>query len=110
QMHDALDYLAQRWQVDVPTAALDALAAAPVHPVDRRVHAALAGPPGFSAYLARPWWRYRVISYRVPAWRAVPGFVRYLKLTLGQARVHQLPREILRRIGRFRRARQADHH
>ncbi|MEO8847292.1 MAG: nucleotidyltransferase family protein [Casimicrobiaceae bacterium] len=107
-LHDTLGYLAQQWQVDVPSAVLEALAATPVHPVDRRVHAALARKPGLGDYLARPWWRYRLISYRLPTWRAVPGFLRYLKLTLGQTRIDQLPREILRRIVRFRRGRQVD--
>ncbi|MEP7064302.1 MAG: nucleotidyltransferase family protein [Betaproteobacteria bacterium] len=106
-LHDTLSYLAERWQVDVPAEILRALKEAPVDAVDRRAHATLGGMPGLGAYLMRPWRRFRVHSRELPAWRALPGFVRYLEVTLGQPRVDRLPQEIARRIGRFRRDRRS---
>jgi hypothetical protein len=104
-LRDTLGYLGDRWKVDIPAATLHALASAPVEPVDRKAYVTLGAMPGLGAYLMRPWRRYRVISRALPAWRALPGFVRYLEVTLGQRPLRRLPLEIIERIGRFRRDR-----
>jgi hypothetical protein len=105
QLHDTLGYLARRWQLRVPSAVLAALADAPVAGVDRKAYATLGRMPGMGGYLARPWRRYRMRTRGMPAWQALPGFLRYLEITLGQEHVHQLPLEVIARIGRFRRDR-----
>jgi hypothetical protein len=63
--------------------------------------------PGAADYLARPWHRYRLRSRDKNAIAALPGFVRYLQVTLGQPRARDLPGEILARFSRWRRDRKA---
>ncbi len=104
-LRDTLGYLAQRWNVAVPSATLAALAQAPVAAVDRKAYSTLGKMPGIHGYLVRPWRRYRVRTRELPAWRALPGFLRYLEVTLGQQHLHQLPLEMIARVGRFRRDR-----
>ena len=99
---DTLGYLAQRWQVDVPATTLAALRDTPVSDVDRRGYESASRMPGIAAYLMRPWRRYRVRTHATPAWRSLPGFVRYLQITMGQRHWHTLPAEIVVRIRRFR--------
>jgi len=105
QLRDALGYLGERWNVAIPADVLRTLASAPVESVDRKAYVTLGAMPGLGAYLSRPWRRYRVITRALPAWRALPGFVPYLEVTLGRPRLHQLPLEIVKRIGRFCRDR-----
>ena len=104
-LHDTLDYLAQRWAVDVPASALRALADTPVHRIDRHAYVVLGRMPTILDYVRRPWQRYRVRTSGVPAWKSLPGFMRYLRVTLGLRRWRQLPHEIVERIVRFRRDR-----
>jgi hypothetical protein len=104
---DTLVYLRERWRVDVPAAVIAQLASAEVSAVDRRAYAVLGRMPGAAGYLARPWHRYRLRSRDSNAIAALPGFVRYLQVTLGQPRTRDLPREILARFGRWRRDRKA---
>jgi Uncharacterised nucleotidyltransferase len=104
QLADMAGYLADRWHVAVPAAALDALRATPVGAIDRRAYRMFATMPRTGAYLLRPWRRYRLRSRTLPAWRALRGFVGYLEVTLGRD-WRALPREILVRLLRFRRDR-----
>ncbi|MEO6748518.1 MAG: nucleotidyltransferase family protein [Casimicrobiaceae bacterium] len=106
-LHDTLDYLAQRWAVDVPASALRALAETPVHRIDRHAYAVLGRMPTILDYILRPWERYRLRSVGVPAWKSLPGFMRYLRITLGLRGWRQLPREIVDRIAHFRRDRRS---
>jgi hypothetical protein len=102
---DTLAYLVARWGVDVPASFLDELGRVPVTSVDRRAYRALSVKPGFAAYLLRPWRRYRLRSRRLSLWRALPGFLTYLRVTLGRTTAREVPMEIARRVLRFRRAR-----
>jgi len=104
---DTLDYLRDRWRVAVPASVFARLASADVSAVDRRAYAVLGRMPGSADYLARPWHRYRLRSRDRNAIAALPGFVRYLKVTLGQPRARDLPGEILARFRRWRRDRMA---
>jgi len=106
-LHDTLDYLAQRWAVDVPASALRALADTPAHRIDRHAYVVLGRMPTILDYILRPWERYRLRSFGVPAWKSLPGFMRYLRITLGLRGSRQLPREIVDRIVRFRRDRRS---
>lgn len=105
QLADTLTYLATNWRVAVPAPTLERLRSTVVDEVDRRAYRGLASRPRLGAYLMRPWRRYRLRSRSVPAWRALPGFVRYLEVTLGRSHWSALPVEILRRLLRFRRLR-----
>jgi hypothetical protein len=58
--------------------------------------------PGTADYLARPWYRYRVRNRHKSAMAALPGFLRYLQVTLGRPRATDLPLEIVTRIRRWR--------
>jgi hypothetical protein len=102
---DTLTYLAACWDVDVPASLLGELNRVPVTGVDRRAYRALSVKPGFGAYLLRPWRRYRLRSRRLTPWRALPGFLTYLRVTLGRSKVREVPMEVARRVLRFRRAR-----
>jgi hypothetical protein len=104
---DTLGYLRDRWRVAVPAAVFAGLARADVSAADRRAYAVLGRMPGAADYLARPWHRYRLRSRDRSAIAALPGFVRYLQVTLGQPRTRDLPREILARFSRWRRDRKA---
>jgi hypothetical protein len=106
-LHDMLDYLAQRWAVDVPASALRALADTPVRRIDRHAYVVLGRMPNTFDYILRPWERYRLRTSSVPAWKSLPGFMRYLRVTLGLQRWRQLPREIVGRIAHFRRDRRS---
>ena len=99
---DTLGYLRDRWSVDVPAAVLVQLAGAPVPTVDRRAYTVLGRMPGPADYLARPWRRYRVRCRDTGAIAAIPGFIRYLQITLGRPRARDLPFEILARFRRWR--------
>lgn len=105
QLADTLGYLGERWGVAVPPETLAALRATPVGRIDRRSYEAAATMPGTASYLMRPWRRYRLRARHVPGWRALPGFVRYLEITMGLRGWRQLPREIALRLRRFRRDR-----
>jgi hypothetical protein len=104
---DTLGYLRDRWRVDVPTPVFARMAGTEVSSVDRRAYAILGRMPGTADYLARPWHRYRLRSRDRNAVAALPGFVRYLQITLGQPRARDLPAEILARFRRWRRDRNA---
>jgi len=104
---DTLGYLRDRWRVDVPAPLFARLANGEVSAVERRAYAVLGRIPGAADYLARPWHRYRLRSRDRNAIAALPGFVRYLQVTLGQPRVRDLPGEILARFIRWRRDRKA---
>jgi hypothetical protein len=104
---DTLGYLRDRWRVDVPAPVIAQLAGAEISAVDRRAYAVLGRMPGAADYLARPWHRYRIRSRDRNAIAGLPGFVRYLQVTLGQPRVRDLPGEILSRFNRWRRDRKA---
>jgi hypothetical protein len=101
-LRDTLGYLAQRWSVTVPGASLRHLDRCAVGAIDRTAYRVLATLPGPLSYLRRPWVRYRLRT-RDRIWlRALPGFVRYLQVTLGRERWGTLPGEIVRRYGRWR--------
>ena len=104
---DTLGYLRSRWGVEVPASVLAQLAGTEVSLLDRRAYAVLGRPPSTADYLARPWHRYRLRSRERNAIAALPGFVRYLQVTLGQPRARRLPLEILARFRRWRRDRTA---
>jgi Uncharacterised nucleotidyltransferase len=104
-LHETLSYLHARWHAPVPATVLAELAGLPVSAVDRRAYAVLGRMPGTADYLARPWHRYRLRSRESGALQALPGFVGYLKVTLGRARASELPAEILARFRLWRRDR-----
>jgi hypothetical protein len=104
---DTLGYLRDRWRVDVPASVFAQLASAKVSAVDRHTYAVLGRMPDAADYLARPWHRYRLRSRETNAIAALPGFVRYLQVTLGQPRASGIPGEILVRYSRWRRDRKA---
>jgi hypothetical protein len=105
QLADTLGYLAERWHVAVPAATLAALRATPVARLDRRSYESASTMPGVADYLMRPWRRYRLRARHLPAWRTLPGFLRYLEITMGQPDWRALPGEIVVRLRRFRRDR-----
>lgn len=98
---DTLGYLRDRWHVDVPAPVFARLASTEVSAVERRAYGVLGRMPGAADYLARPWHRYRLRSRDRNAITALPGFVRYLQVTLGQSRARDLPSEIVRRFRRW---------
>ena len=102
---DTLRYLRDRWRVELPATVLAQLANVSVPAVDRRAYVALGRMPGTADYLARPWHRYRLRSREKTALAALPGFVRYLKVTLGRSRVRDLPMEIVARFRQWQRDR-----
>ena len=102
---ETLRYLRERWHAEVPDALLSQLENAPLNALDRRAYAVLGRMPGTTAYLARPWHRYRLRSRNQGVVAALPGFVRYLKVTLGLTRTRDLPGEIVARVRRWRRDR-----
>jgi hypothetical protein len=104
---DTLGYLRDRWRVDVPAPVFAQLASAEVSAAERRAYAVLGRMPGAADYLARPWHRYRLRTRATNAIAALPGFVRYLQVTLGQPRARGIPGEILWRYMRWRRDRRA---
>jgi len=104
---DTLGHLRDRWRVDVPTPVFARMASTEVPSVDRRAYSVLGRMPGAADYLARPWHRYRLRSRDKNAIAALPGFVRYLQVTLGQPRARDLPGEILARFDRWRRDRKS---
>lgn len=107
QLHETLTYLRERWAVPVAASTLAALRDAPSAGVDRAAHALLMRMPGPIDYLRRPWVRYRLRSRDRSALAAMPGFVRYLRVTLGQPRRRGLPLEIAARFASWRRDRAA---
>jgi len=102
---DTLSYLRDRWRVEIPATVFTQLATMPISSVDRRAYAVLGRMPGTADYLARPWHRYRLRCREQSALVALPGFVRYLKITLGRPRARELPQEILARFRLWRRDR-----
>ncbi len=102
-LDETLRYLKDRWDVDVPETVFTHFASVQVTAIDRRAYAVLGRMPGTIEYLARPWHRYRVRSRDKGALAALPGFVRYLEITLGRTRTRDLPLEILARFRRWRR-------
>jgi hypothetical protein len=104
QLHlrDTLGYLADRWAAPVPARVLQELEAAPGSSIDRRAFRMLGKVPGTLAYLARPWLRYRLRTRELRTLAALPGFVRYLEITLGRDSAHKLPKEIAERFLRWR--------
>jgi len=107
QLHETLAYLRERWGVPVAASTLAALHDAPIAGVDRAAHALLMRMPGPVDYLCRPWIRYRLRSRERGAIAALPGFVRYLQVTLGQPKRRALPLEIAARFASWRRDREA---
>lgn len=105
QLAETLSYLRDRWSVDVPAAVFAHFAKARVTGIDRRAYAVLGRMPDTAAYLARPWHRYRIRTREMGTLAALPGFVRYLKITLGLGSARDLPMEILSRFRRWRRDR-----
>ena len=104
---DTLHYLRDRWGVDVPATVFAQLTSVPVTAMDRRAYAVLGRMPGPADYLARPWHRYRLRCRDTSAIAAIPGFIRYLQITLGQPRARDLPLEILARFRRWRKDRKS---
>ena len=102
---DILSYLRDRWRIEIPATVFTQLANISVSSVDRRAYAVLGRMPGTADYLARPWHRYRLRCRELSALAALPGFVRYLKITLGRPRARELPGEILARFRLWRRDR-----
>lgn len=102
---ETLGYLRERWAVEVPATVFNEFATTCVTAVDRRAYALLGRMPSTTDYLARPWHRYRVRTRGKGALAALPGFVRYLQITLGRPHVRDLPAEILARLRRWRRNR-----
>lgn len=101
-VRETLRYLEERWTAGVPRGWLDELDARPVARTDWRAYVLLGRMPGRLAYLMRPWARYRLRT-RDRTWvGALPGFVNYLKITLGHTRARGLPGEIIRRYRRWR--------
>jgi hypothetical protein len=101
-LSDTLSYLAQRWGADVPRPLLDELRRASVVGIDRRAYALLGRMPGRLTYLGRPWFRYRLRTRDRSALVSLPGFVEYLKITLGLASGRALAGEVFRRYRRWR--------
>ncbi len=103
-MRHALAYLAQRWNAEIPAQAQRDLSAIRVPALDVQTFVFLSRPPGLADYVRRPWRRYRLRSRELSGWAALPGFVSYLKATLGIASAWALPGEAIRRVVRWRRA------
>jgi hypothetical protein len=104
-LSDTLGYLRDRWRVEVPANVFTQWASMPISGVDRRAYAVLGRMPGTADYLARPWHRYRLRCREQSTLAALPGFVQYLKITLGRPRARELPREILVRFRQWQRDR-----
>jgi hypothetical protein len=104
QLRDTLGYLRERGN-PVPGDALAALARMPVSPLDRRAYALLGAMPNTWDYLRRPWVRYRLHTRSKRWWSTIPGFVRYLEVTLDRSSPQAVPAEIARRLLRWRRDR-----
>ncbi len=102
---ETLRYLRERWSVEVPDALIAQLDNMPLRALDRRAYAVLGRMPGTTSYLARPWHRYRLRHPDKGIVTALPGFVGYLKVTLGRTRTRDLPAEIVARVRRWRRDR-----
>lgn len=102
---DTLGYLRDRWSVDVPAVVFDQFASARVSVADRRAYAILGRMPDAFDYLVRPWHRYRLRNRGRGTLASLPGFVRYLEITLGRARVRELPAEIVTRYRSWRQDR-----
>jgi hypothetical protein len=101
-LSDTLSYLAQRWGADIPRPLLNELRQASVGRIDRRAYALLGRMPSRVTYLGRPWFRYRLRTRDRSALASLPGFVEYLKITLGLASSRALMGEVLRRYRRWR--------
>ena len=102
---ETLRYLRDRWSAAIPDAVFAQLASAPVSAIDRRAYTVLGRIPDATSYLMRPWHRYRVRTQDVNTLAALPGFIGYLKITLGRAHARDVPMEILARFRRWRRDR-----
>ena len=101
-LFDTLSYLAQRWGADIPRPLLNALREISVARIDRRAYALLGRMPGRLTYLRRPWFRYRLRTRDRSVLASLPGFVEYLKITLGLASAPALAAEVFRRYRRWR--------
>ena len=101
-LRDTLSYLARRWSAPVPAALPQQLDCYAVGAIDRTAYRVLGTLPGPLAYLCRPWLRYRLRTRDRTWFRALPGFARYLQITLGRERWSALPGEIVRRYMRWR--------
>ncbi len=101
-MRDTLHYLEHRWHAGVPRQLLTSLERYPVGRIDRRAYALLGRMPGTLTYLTRPWLRYRLRTRNRMWFGALPGFIDYLKITLGHTAAGPLPGEIFRRYRRWR--------
>jgi hypothetical protein len=99
---DTLAYLARRWGAATPPALLSELQHQSVGRIDRRAYALLGSMPGRLTYLGRPWLRYRLRTRDRSGLAALPGFTRYLQITLGLANRRALVGEIIRRYRRWR--------
>jgi hypothetical protein len=99
---DTLAYLSRRWGADIPPALLSELRHRSVERIDRRAYALLGSMPGRLTYLGRPWLRYRLRTRDRSGLGALPGFTRYLQITLGLATRRALVGEIIRRYRRWR--------
>jgi hypothetical protein len=102
---DALSFLAGQLRQPVPANTLEALAAAPVRPSERRAHEALARRPSSGRSAAMAWWfweRYRAQS-ELDGRRSGPrGFLRYMQGFWGLEGTRQVPSYALRRLARRR--------
>jgi len=96
-LRDTLGYLAHRWDAPIPQPVLEQLRGAHIGSIDRRAYGVLGEMPGPLRYLARPWVRYRLRTREVSALRALPGFLRYMRITLGCDSALTLAREVARR-------------
>jgi hypothetical protein len=101
-LSDTLSYLTQRWDADIPRPLLNELRRVSVDRIDRRAYALLGRMPGPLTYLGRPWFRYRLRTRDRSTLASLPGFVEYLKITLGLASGRALTGEVFRRYRRWR--------
>jgi hypothetical protein len=101
-LSDTLAYLARRWGAVIPPALLSELKHRSVERIDRRAYALLGSMPGRLTYLGRPWLRYRLRTRDRSGLAALPGFTRYMQITLGLANRRALVGEIIRRYRRWR--------
>src|SRR6185437_9454996 len=75
--------------------------------IDGRAYALLGSMPGRLTYLGRPWLRYRLRTRDRLGLAALPGFTRYLQITLGLANRRALARLASRRHREVPRSRAA---
>jgi hypothetical protein len=91
-----LRYLRERMDVAIPAEVLEPLDATPVTRFERWSYEAAMGPRTLRAAMRKEWFRYRRVS-RVRSW---PGFLHFLRVSMGYQRRRDLVRHMVQRVVR----------